>query len=318
MRDLLDITEAYLESGRAPVYHWTNPESARYILEKGKITASLFGVGQVCVTRDKNFQFNKNCVRIEIDSDEVRHNLKVTPFDYSTMTVSKTTPRREEKEERIHGDVSIRAIKGITVFDNGFIFTNDYWTKQTNALIANAKNAGIPLTVVPMKVQENELNEVKMIDDFGDEGYQMERVFSRWTIQGADGTNVGNISGYDILQKDGGTDRTFLFLFKDGECAGRATVDVARGMENTVKMAHIVIHPDLRRKGLGIGLYEYVLQSNDIVSDYDQTRFGRAIWQELARRHVVRPLEIDGSLSEPITNTDQVYGTHTRMVASKN
>lgn len=155
MRDFLNITESYLESGRAPLYHWTNPESARYILEKGKITASLFGVGQVCVTRDKNFQFNKNCVRIEIDGDEVRHNLKVTPYDYSYQGHSwGTAPRKEEREERIHGDVSIRSIKEITVFDNGFIFTNDYWTKQTNALIANAKNAGIPLTVVPMKVNE--------------------------------------------------------------------------------------------------------------------------------------------------------------------
>lgn len=169
-----------------------------------------------------------------------------------------------------------------------------------------------------INIVESELTEVKMIDDFGDEGYQMERLFNRWTDQGADGVVVGNINGYDIHEKDGGTDRTFLFLFKDEECAGRATVDVVRGMENTVKMAHIVIHPDLRRKGLGIGLYEYVLQSNDIVSDYDQTRFGRAIWQELARRHVVRPLEIDGSLSAPIKNTDHVYGTHTRLVASKN
>lgn len=88
-----------------------------------------------------------------------------------------------------------------------------------------------------MRIVENELNEVKMIDDFGDEGYQMERVFNRWTVQGADGVVVGNINGYDIHEKDGGTDRTFLFLFKDGECAGRATVDVARGMENTVKVA---------------------------------------------------------------------------------
>lgn len=151
------ITEGYLESGRAPLYHWTNPESARYILEKGKITASLFGVGQVCVTRDKNFHFNKNCVRIEIDADVVGRNLKVTPYDYSHNGHSwGTAERKEEREERIHGDVSIRAIKSITLFDNGFIFKNDYWTKQANALIANAKAAGIPLTIEesPHKVAE--------------------------------------------------------------------------------------------------------------------------------------------------------------------
>lgn len=161
MRDLIDLLgESYLESGRAPLYHWTNPESARYILEKGKITASLFGVGQVCVTRDKNFHFNKNCVRLEIDADAVRHNLKVTPFDYSHNGHAwGTSQRKEEREERIHGDVSIRAIKGITVFDNGFIFKNDYWKKQTNAMLANAEKAGIPVTMEesPHRVTEGRL-----------------------------------------------------------------------------------------------------------------------------------------------------------------
>ena len=166
-----------------------------------------------------------------------------------------------------------------------------------------------------INIVENELTEVKMIDDFGDEGYQIERVFRRWTAECEDAPVVGNINGYELRNKDV-NGRSMFYVVKDGECAGRATVDPAHGLENTVKVSHIVIHPDLRRKGLGIGLYEYVLQSNDIVSDYDQTRFGRAIWQELARRHVVRPLEIDGSLSAPITNTDQVYGTHTRLVAS--
>ena len=158
MRDFLNITESYLESGRAPLYHWTNPESARYILEKGKITASLFGVGQVCVTRDKNFHFNRNCVRIEIDGDEIRHNLKVTPYDYSYQGHSWGTPaRKEEREERIHGDVSIRAIKAITLFDNGFAMKNAYWSKQIDAMLANAKAVGIPVTVEdsPHKVAES-------------------------------------------------------------------------------------------------------------------------------------------------------------------
>lgn len=152
------VTESYLESGRAPLYHWTNPESARYILEKGKITASLFGVGQVCVTRDRNFHFNKNCVRMEIDADVVGRNLKVTPYDYSHNGHSwGTAQRKEEREERIHGDVSIRAITAITLFDNGFAMKNAYWSKQIEAMLANAKAAGIPVTIEesPHKVQES-------------------------------------------------------------------------------------------------------------------------------------------------------------------
>lgn len=166
-----------------------------------------------------------------------------------------------------------------------------------------------------MTIVENELTEVKMIDDFGDEGYQMERVFTRWTAEGEDAPVIGNINGYELRNKDI-SGRSMFYLFKDGECAGRATVDPARGMENTVKVSHIVIHPKHRRMGLGIGIYEHVLKSSDIVSDYDQTRFGRSIWQELARRHVVRPLEIDYSIGEPIRDTDPIYGTRTRMIAS--
>lgn len=167
-----------------------------------------------------------------------------------------------------------------------------------------------------MNLVENELNEVKMIDDFGDEGYQMERVFTRWTAEGEDAPVIGNINGYELRNKDV-SGRSMFYLFKDGECAGRATVDPARGMENTVKVSHVVVHHKHRRAGLGMGIYDYLLRSNDIVSDYDQTRYGRSLWAALARKYVVRPLEIDGSLSNPITDTDPIYGTHTRMVASK-
>lgn len=166
-----------------------------------------------------------------------------------------------------------------------------------------------------MRIVENELNEVKMIDDFGDEGYHVERVFNRWTAEGEDAPVVGNINGYELRNKDVGG-RSMFYLFKDGECIGRATVDPARGMENTVKVAHIVVHPKHRRAGLGLGVYDHLLQSSSIVSDYDQTRYGRSLWAALARKYVVRPLEIDGSLSAPIIDTDPIYGTHTRMVAS--
>ena len=165
-------------------------------------------------------------------------------------------------------------------------------------------------------IVENELNEVKMIDDFGDDGYQMERVFTRWTNESQDAPVIGNINGYELRNKEVGGQSLF-YLFKDGECAGKATVIPALGMENTVKVSHIIVHPKHRRAGLGMGIYDHLLYSHDIVSDYDQTRYGRGIWAALARKYVVRPLEIDGSLSAPITDTDPIYGTHTRMVASQ-
>ena len=43
-----------------------------------------------------------------------------------------------------------------------------------------------------INIVESELTEVKMIDDFGDGGYEMERVFRRWTDQGADKDVAGN------------------------------------------------------------------------------------------------------------------------------
>lgn len=166
-----------------------------------------------------------------------------------------------------------------------------------------------------MKIVENELTEVEMIDDFGDDGYQMERVFTRWAAEARFTTVVGDINGYQLRYTDE-AGRSMFYLVKDGECVGKATVIQATGLENTVTVSHIAILPKHRRLGLGIGIYEHVLKSSDIVSDYDQTRFGRAIWQEIARRHVVRPLEIDYSLGQPITDTDPVYGTRARMVAS--
>ncbi len=143
------LDESYLDGGRAPLYHWTNPESARYILEAGKITASLFGVGQVCTTRDKNFAFKKSPVRIEIDGTKVRHNRRVAPFDFSTMKHAWATDvkARHEREERIKGDVPVSAITAITIFDNGVILTDTYWKKQTQTLIDHAKRLGIPLTI---------------------------------------------------------------------------------------------------------------------------------------------------------------------------
>lgn len=160
------VDEGYLDSGRAPLYHWTNPENARYILEAGKFHASLFGVGKVCVTRDPNLHFNKNVVRIELDGDKVRHNTRVTPHDYigkGKMSWSTAQPR-DEREEQIHGDVSISAIRSITLFDNGFIFTSPHWIKQTKLFIALAKEKGIPLTV---EKSPHPVNESAQVDATG-------------------------------------------------------------------------------------------------------------------------------------------------------
>ena len=142
------VEEGYLDGGRAPLYHWTNPENARYILDQGKINRKLFAVNAVCVTRDKNFHFNKNSVRIEIDAEKVRRHTRMGPTDYADgYPTLVRIGRRSEREERIDGDVPISAITSITIFDNGFIFVNDYWKKQTQALIDNAKRLGIPLEI---------------------------------------------------------------------------------------------------------------------------------------------------------------------------
>ena len=170
---------------------------------------------------------------------------------------------------------------------------------------------GLPENIDP----DHRINEVAMIDDFGDGGYEMERVFRRWTNEGEDAPVVGNINGYELRNKEI-NGRSMYYLFKSGECFGRATVDPAFGLDNTVKVAHIVVHPNHRRNGLGLGVYEFIMQSKKIVSDYDHTRFGRAMWQQLANKHVVRPLELDDSVGAPIKDTSHVYGTRTRMVAS--
>lgn len=144
--DAVTLEEGYLDSGRAPLYHWTDIESARYILEKGVIYAGA--TDRVCVTRDKSFAFNQHRVRITLDADKIRHNLRMVPFDYTSMKHSSAmgVARRGEKEERIYGNVPVSAITAITVFDNDASRTK-YMEDQTNALIANAKRLGIPLTI---------------------------------------------------------------------------------------------------------------------------------------------------------------------------
>lgn len=146
MREWINILESYLDGGRAPLYHWTYPEAARYILEQGKIR--IGATDRVCVTRDKNFAYNKSPVRITLDADKIRRNLRIDPFDYAKSTPwhSGVEPRGE-REERIHGDVPISAIVEITIFDNGTLSRTDYSAKQTQALIDNAKRLGIPLTM---------------------------------------------------------------------------------------------------------------------------------------------------------------------------
>lgn len=157
--------------------------------------------------------------------------------------------------------------------------------------------------------------EVKMIDDFGDEGEGIARAFRRWTAEGETVPVVSTINGYEFRHTPV-AGRSMYYVFKDDECVARATVDDAKGMENTAKVSHIVVHPAHRRKGLGMAIYELVMKDKTVVSDYDQTRFGRAMWQQLANKHVVRPLEMDDTIGEPITDITRVYGTPTRMVAN--
>lgn len=159
-------------------------------------------------------------------------------------------------------------------------------------------------------VESLEINEVEMIDGFEEDRELIDRVFGRWTQEGADAPVVGAVNGYELRNL-----KTKYYVFDGEQCAMSATVETADDLEDTVKVSHVVVHPDYRRKGLAVGFYETIMRANRIVSDHKQTPSGRSLWQHLAQKHVVRPLTPEG-LGQPIRDISPYYGGKARMVAS--
>lgn len=173
-----------------------------------------------------------------------------------------------------------------------------------------------------MNLVENHVIETKIIDDFGDDAYQMSRVMERWTKEGETGNPVHEIGNYIIREKSIGG-QVMYYFFLDDQCVGKSTFGLNNGTGafddtdmNALQEIHIVIHPDHRRKGLAMGLYNYLLKDKNIISDYDHTRFSKGLWQQLANKYVVRPY-VNGKIGEPTNNIDQFYNEdRLRLVAS--
>lgn len=158
------------------------------------------------------------------------------------------------------------------------------------------------------------LNEIHLMPDFVYNQTEMARVFSRWSTEAAYAPVVDSFGDYELRHQfmEG---RKYYYIFDVEQCVARATVDPVSYLENTVKVSHIVVHPDYRNKGLGFSIYEHLLQNSNIISDHDHTRFGKQMWDKLSKKYVVRSYQ-DGKIGQPIKNIDWVYNTSTRMIAS--
>lgn len=116
------INEKYLEGYYAPLYHFTSIFNLLYIFLRGSILRSSY-YGNISFTRDKNFfkvnrigniQIDSKQVRIEIDTEKVKQNYKLKPFNYFKRPFT-TQIEKDESEEILKENLPVKYIKSITI-----------------------------------------------------------------------------------------------------------------------------------------------------------------------------------------------------------
>ena len=178
-------------------------------------------------------------------------------------------------------------------------------------------------------VEEERVDEIEIVDDFDGSAFEMARVLDRWSVIGHKYPTIADIGGYDLrFFQYGNTDTYYLFekgSEPDTGCVGRIVMlnnRVASEIGNAVMVSHVVIAPAVRRKGLALKVYEYILNDTRIISDTAQTKGAMSLWRELASKHVVRPLIYDENydyiIGDPITDTLNIYNRkHDLLIVSK-
>ena len=132
-----DLNESYLDSNRAPLYHFTSLKGIFYIFATGEIKKS--GIyGNISLTRDKNFFIinrkgnmpkDSKQVRIEFDTDLLKHNIRIKPFNYFKNVNFNITPQYMDEDEEISDkNIPIKYIKTITIFpENLYKIYNSFY-----------------------------------------------------------------------------------------------------------------------------------------------------------------------------------------------
>jgi hypothetical protein len=152
---------------------------------------------------------------------------------------------------------------------------------------------------------EEVITEINLIPDFDDD-VNLYRKLHNWAEGIKSSTKVGTIRDLNVRKgvEEHGT--TMYYLIADRQAKGKATV-VDRG-NNTVKISHIWFSPEIRGKGYGFAFYEFLLKSGcKIISDWDQTRHSKAVWQKLAKTHMVYELLMNDEIGERVTDVSAYY-----------
>ena len=169
--------------------------------------------------------------------------------------------------------------------------------------------------------KDTQLNEINLIGDFDDDlnAFRRENGTSNWSMP-KKAKKVGEIADLKLYKSSDYATDTYYLLSDKKRPLGKANLIRSNVIKerNFYKVSHIWFDPTIRGKGYGFKFYEYLLNTGiNIVSDSDQTRFAKELWQKLARKYTVRPYDGE-DIGEPITDTSEFYGNNfDLLIASK-
>jgi GNAT superfamily N-acetyltransferase len=191
-------------------------------------------------------------------------------------------------------------------------FDNDY----SKSIYGKQPKAKKPLII--KRVSEDILDEITLIPDFDDNlnSFRRENRYAEWAIPKT-AKKIGVIGEFNLYKNHAYDTDTYYLLDKKKFPMGKANVIKTNG--DFYKISHIWFDPSIRGKGYGFKFYEYLLNTGiSLVSDYDQTRFSKGVWQKLAQKYTVRPFDkFSGKLYTPIKDTSSIYGTAKLLIATK-
>lgn len=129
-----------------------------------------------------------------------------------------------------------------------------------------------------------EVNEISPFDD----NLNQHRKREMWGDIVNQSSPDGKIKGFKVLLADDPKGKQFVLM--DGkEPVGK--VSLYRETQPYYTVKHIWFEPRVRNQGLGLAIYEYLLNKGyDIATDYDQTVLSKSIWKRLVQRQDVREL----------------------------
>lgn len=128
------------------LYHYTSIKNLLSILIDGKIKKSQY-FGNVSLTRNSNFfiqdrdgniQSDSKKVKIVLDTEKIKHNIKLKPFNYFKNSYTKHQ-ENDEDEEISKIPISVKYIKNI-IISNKYLkkYKNVFFSKEMDSNILNA------------------------------------------------------------------------------------------------------------------------------------------------------------------------------------